>query len=106
LNHPLFTTLDYLSSRYPPSLSVKQVGEITSESVDTIRQALSRRRYPIPSFKVGSRRVFRLIDVAVYIDQQYAAANPLFTKGYNESLKSAPPTCRKAPGGRQHDDDR
>lgn len=100
MNLPTVSTLDYLSSRYPPSLSVKQVGEITSESVDTIRQQLSRGRYPIPSFKVGSRRVFRLIDVAVYIDRQYAAANPVPTRRHTHAAKPASPEGRKAQGGR------
>lgn len=100
MNLPTVSTLDYLSSRYPPSLSVKQVGEITSESVDTIRQALSRGRYPIPSFKVGSRRVFRLIDVAAYIDQQYVAANPQAINLPGRPSMAALPIRRKAQGGR------
>lgn len=69
------TTLDYLMGRYPPSLTVQQVGEITSESEGSIRNAISRGRYPIPSFRIGRKRVFRLLDVAAYIDQQFAAAN-------------------------------
>lgn len=75
LNFPIASSLEYLASRYPPSLNVKQVGEITSGSVDAIRNALSRGRYPIPSFKIGRKRVFRLVDVAAYLDQQFAAAN-------------------------------
>lgn len=101
MNHPIFSTLDYLSSRYPPSLSVKQVGEITSESTDTIRQALSRGQYPIPSFKVGSRRVFRLIDVAAYIDKLYVAANgPTPTGKSSRTAKVTKRSHRNVLGGR------
>ncbi|MGR8024366.1 MULTISPECIES: helix-turn-helix domain-containing protein [Burkholderiales] len=69
------TSLAYLSSLYPPALSVAQVAEITSEAPQTIRNRLSKGskvKYPIPSFKVGRKRVFRLIDVAAFIDQQCA----------------------------------
>ncbi|WP_158332653.1 helix-turn-helix domain-containing protein [Burkholderia multivorans] len=57
------TSLAYLSSLYPPALSVAQVAEITSEAPQTIRNRLSKGskvKYPIPSFKVGRKRVFRL----------------------------------------------
>ncbi len=75
MNFQFTSTLDYLKTVYPPSLSVKQVAEITSESPATIAGALCRGQYPIPSFKIGSKRVFRLIDVASYLDQQFAVAN-------------------------------
>lgn len=75
MNYSFTSTLEFLAARYPPSLSVKQVAEITSESPATIAGALCRGQYPIPSFKIGSKRVFRLMDVASYIDQQFAAAN-------------------------------
>lgn len=75
MNLSFTSSLDYLNSRYPPTLNVKQVAEITSEAPTTINSALSRGEYPIPSFKIGSKRAFRLIDVAAYIDEQFAAAN-------------------------------
>lgn len=62
------TFLEYLTPIYPPTLSVRQVSEITSETEQTIRNAISQGRYPIPSFKIGSKRAFRLVDVATYID--------------------------------------
>jgi len=62
------TLLEYLTPLYPPTVSVRQVSEITSETEQTIRNALSQGRYPIPSFKMGSKRAFRLVDVAAYID--------------------------------------
>lgn len=80
MNFQFTSTLEYLNSRYPPTLNVKQVAEITSEAPATINSALSRGEYPIPSFKIGSKRAFRLIDVASYIDQQFAAANSPATK--------------------------
>ncbi|MFX3545888.1 helix-turn-helix domain-containing protein [Ralstonia mannitolilytica] len=67
------TFLEYLTPLYPPTLSVRQVSEITSETEQTIRNAISLGRYPIPSFKIGSKRVFRLLDVATYIDGLCAA---------------------------------
>lgn len=75
---PVITFLDYLSSRYPPTLSVDQVAEITSESPQTIRDKLCKGTYPIPSFRHTTKRLFRLIDVAEYIDRQFAAdpSNP------------------------------
>lgn len=75
MNFQFSSTLEFLNTRYPPSLNVKQVAEITSTAAATIQGAISRGDYPIPSFKLGGKRVFRLIDVAAYIDQQFAAAN-------------------------------
>ncbi len=80
MNFQFTSTLEFLNTRYPPSLSVKQVAEITSLSAATIQGAISRGEYPIPSFKIGGKRVFRLVDVAAYIDQQFAAANSRTTK--------------------------
>lgn len=80
MNRPFASSLDYLNTRYPPTLSAKQVGEITSEAPTTILNAVARGEYSIPSFKVGRKRVFRLVDVAAYIDQQFAAANSPATK--------------------------
>lgn len=66
------TSLAYLTSLYPPALSVSQVAEITGEAPQTIRNRLSAGTYPVPSFKVGRKRTFRLIDVATFIDRQCA----------------------------------
>lgn len=62
------TFLEYLTPLYPPTLSVRQVSEITSETEQTIRNAISLGRYPIPSFKIGSKRVFSLLEVAGYLE--------------------------------------
>ncbi|WP_454734313.1 helix-turn-helix domain-containing protein [Cupriavidus pauculus] len=67
------STLEFLSKTYPPTLSVEQVSEITSEQPQTIRNLISQGRYRVPSFKIGRKRVFRLVDVAEYIDQQLLA---------------------------------
>lgn len=66
----VFVSIEFLRSHFPPTLSVQQVSEITSEHEQTIRNKLSKKLYPIPSFKIGRKRLFRLIDVAEYIDQQ------------------------------------
>ncbi|KOF53025.1 hypothetical protein AD428_16330 [Achromobacter sp. DMS1] len=66
-------TLDFLSKSYPPTLTVEQVSQITSEQPQTIRNLVSQGRYRIPSFKIGRKRVFRLVDVAEFIDQQLLA---------------------------------
>lgn len=86
MNTPVASSLTYLSTRYPPSLSVKQVAEITSSSSDSIRNAVSRGSYPIPSFKLGRRRLFRLVDVAAHLDDQLEAANHA---AKNDVLKAA-----------------
>lgn len=100
LNLPVISALDYLSSRYPPSLTVKQVGEITSESVDSIRGALSRGQYAIPSFKIGNKRVFRLTDVAAYLDQQFAAANgPAAAQPHNQPVREQQQVARRKAQG-------
>lgn len=63
------SSIEFLASRYPATLSVKQLSLITSESEQTIRNKLSSGSYPISSFTLGRKRVFRLIDVALYLDQ-------------------------------------
>ncbi len=67
------STLEFLSKAYPPTLTVEQVSEITSEQPQTIRNLISQGRYRVPSFKIGRKRVFRLLDVAEYIDRQRLA---------------------------------
>lgn len=64
------TTVEFLRNQFPPTLSVRQVSKITSEHEQTIRNKLSKETYPIPSFKIGRKRLFRLVDVAAFIDQQ------------------------------------
>lgn len=66
-------SLEYLSTRYSPTLSIPDVSEITGEHEQTIRNRLSAGDYPIPSFKVGKKRLFRLQDIASYIDQMCLA---------------------------------
>lgn len=63
------SSLDFLAARFPAIVSVKQVSQITSEAAQTIRNRLSCGTYPIPSFKLGRKRLFRLLDVAHYLDQ-------------------------------------
>ncbi|CAG9170422.1 helix-turn-helix domain-containing protein [Cupriavidus pinatubonensis] len=67
------STLEFLSKTYPPTLTVEQVSEITSEQPQTIRNLISQGRYRVPSFKIGRKRVFRLLDIAEFIDQQLLA---------------------------------
>ncbi|MGG5585192.1 helix-turn-helix domain-containing protein [Burkholderia vietnamiensis] len=72
------SSLPYLSSLYPPALSIAQAAEITGEAPQTIRNRLSKGTYPIWCGKNGRKRFFRLIDVAAFIDQQIvdAPSNP------------------------------
>lgn len=67
------STLDFLCKSFPPTLTVEQVSEITSEQPQTIRNLVSQGCYRIPSFKIGRKRVFRLVDVAEFIDRQFLA---------------------------------
>lgn len=68
-------TLDFLSRYYGPNLTLRDLSSITTQHEQTIRNSVYKGEYPIPSFKIGGKRLFRLMDVAAYIDQQYAAAN-------------------------------
>jgi len=69
------TWLEYLSTRYAPMVTVDQLSEITTEHPVTIRKQVSKGTYAIPSLKIRSKRLFRLTDVAAFIEQQYTAAN-------------------------------
>lgn len=69
---PQFRFLDLLTSKYPPTVNVRQVSEITSQDEQTIRNALSTGRFQIPSFKLGRKRLFRLTDVAQHLEQAFA----------------------------------
>ncbi|MBA4076621.1 MAG: hypothetical protein C0508_16375 [Cyanobacteria bacterium PR.023] len=106
------TTLDFLASRYPPNLTVDQVSEITSDASQTIRNRLHQGLYPIPSFYIGRKRLFRLIDVAAYLDRIYAAcqtkpsnskrrgrptkAEQIIRQRQKQYLDDAPAPCRSA----------
>lgn len=72
LPHTQIRFLDLLSAKYPPTVDVRQVSEITRADEQTIRNALAHGRYQIPSFKLGRRRLFRLTDVALHIEQAFA----------------------------------
>ncbi len=61
---------DYLSSRYPLIITVRLLSEITNENEQSIRNSISKGDYPIPSFKLGHKRLFRLTNVASYIEHQ------------------------------------
>lgn len=63
------TTLDLLAQRYPVLLTIPDVAEVTSMQPQTIRNRLARGDFPIPSLKIGRRRLFRVIDVAAFLDQ-------------------------------------
>ncbi|MEE4460945.1 helix-turn-helix domain-containing protein [Azotobacter chroococcum] len=86
---PSLSLIEFLTPLYPPTLTVRQVSEITSENEQTIRNAISQGTYPIPSFKLGSKRLFRLLDVASYIDELCAKdpSNPA-----NQRRKRGRPT--------------
>lgn len=76
------STLDYLSLHYGPNLTISDLSQITTQNEKTIRNGLLKGQYPIPSFRIGGKRLFRLIDVAEYLDQQYRAANkPVVRRG-------------------------
>lgn len=74
MSYQIISFFEYLASKYPPTLSIKHVSEITNETEQTIRNSVSKGAYPIPSFKLGRKRLFRLTDVAAFIDQQFKIA--------------------------------
>lgn len=67
------TFFQYLCTRFSPTLSVRDVSEITREHEQTIRNKVSKGTYPVPSFTIGRKRLFKLVDVAAYIERQCAA---------------------------------
>lgn len=69
------STLDYLARLYGPNLTLIDLSSITTQNVRTIQNGIIKGQYPIPSFKIGGKRVFRLVDVADYLDREFAAAN-------------------------------
>lgn len=73
MSFPQVTTIEYLSTRFLPTISVRDLSEITTEHEQTIRNKISKGVYPIPSFTIGRKRLFRLIDVAVFIERQREA---------------------------------
>lgn len=64
----ILSSLELLSPRYPALLRISDLSVITCESQQTIRNKICMGIYPIPSSTIGRRRVFKLIDVAAYID--------------------------------------
>ncbi len=75
MSDSIISFFEYLTSKYPPTLSIRHVSEITNETEQTIRNGVSKGAYPIPSFKLGRKRLFRLTDVATFIDQQFQLAS-------------------------------
>lgn len=63
------STLDLLTQHYRVLLTIPEVAEITSIQPQTIRNRLARGDFPIPSLKVGRRRLFRVVDVAAFLDR-------------------------------------
>lgn len=61
---------EYLASRYPLFVSVAELSMIIGDPTQTIRNGLQKNTYPIPSLTRGRRRVFSLVKVAEYVDQQ------------------------------------
>jgi hypothetical protein len=70
------STLDSLTRSYGPNVTLSELSSITTQNVRTIQNGIIKGEYPIPSFKIGGKRVFRLVDVADYLDREFAAANP------------------------------
>lgn len=69
------SALDYLVQFYGPNITLSELSSITTQGVRTIQNGIAKGDYPIPSFKIGGKRVFRLADVANYLDEQFIAAN-------------------------------
>lgn len=72
------STLDLLTQHYRVLLTIPEVAEITSMQPQTIRNRLARGDFPIPSLKIGRRRLFRLLDVAAFLDRLAGVDNSSF----------------------------
>lgn len=70
------STLDLLTQRYRVLLTIPEVAEITSMQPQTIRNRLARGDFPIPSLKIGRRRLFRVVDVAAFLDRLAGVDSP------------------------------
>ena len=67
----LVPTVNLLEIRFNSlTLSVDELAEITHQNPQSIRNAISQGKFPIRSFKAGSKRLFLLTDVAEFIDSQ------------------------------------
>jgi len=102
LNHPVRTAsaLDYLVQLYGPNITLSQLSSITTQGIRTIQNAIVKGDYPIPSFKIGGKRVFRLVDVADYLDRQFAATNNAVASNRHAGTTARQPARRKTQGGR------
>lgn len=102
LNHPVrsASALDYLVQHYGPNITLSQLSSITTQGIRTIQNAIVKGDYPIPSFKIGGKRVFRLVDVADYLDRQFAATNNAAATPNRHAGATAQQPARKAQGGR------
>ncbi len=65
------TTTEYLIKTYGNiTLTTKQLAEVLHMSVGGLRDAFNCGRLPIHTYKVASRRVADVRDVAEYLDHQ------------------------------------
>lgn len=73
---PPSRTLEILSARYPGAVLLPFVdaGTALAMKLQTARNQLVAGVFPVPTHKVGGRRVVRIDDLAAYIDAQTCAA--------------------------------
>lgn len=67
-------TQAYLLEKYGPLLTVDHLAEILHLEPRTIRNQVSARTLGVDSVKQGNSRLFRVADVANYIDGMRVAA--------------------------------
>ena len=54
---------EYLFNKYPPTITVKQLAEITGENEQTIRNRLSKGTYPLNAIKPFGKVCFLITEV-------------------------------------------
>ena len=73
---PPSSTLEILSARHPGAVLLPFVdaGAALAMKLQTARNQLVAGVFPVPTHKVGGRRVVRIDDLAAYIDSQTCVA--------------------------------
>lgn len=61
-----------LLDRYGLTMDLKQLGELIHMTPGSIRSSISAGTFPIPTIRIGMRRLAFTTDVARYIDESLA----------------------------------
>lgn len=66
---------EYLKETYGLHMTVNELSEVLRLAPSSVRGAISADRFPIPTFRVGNRRLAHVDDVAGYLQSQREQAH-------------------------------